>query len=129
MKALRVRMVLPIAALLFVAGMNAARAQAPLEPAQMSPRTLFYVIWRGVPGTEARKANSLLALWDDADFAPVRSAMAAGMLNSSGEKSAREKLTPEQVQELAGLLENSFTVGYVSEPKGRAVSNTGGYSA
>jgi hypothetical protein len=123
MKALRLRLVLPIAALLFVAGMNPARAQAPLEPAQMSPRTLFYVIWHGVPGAEARKANSLLALWDDADFAPVRSAMAEGMLNSSAEKSTQEKLTPEQVQELAGLLENSFTVGYVGEPKGRAVSN------
>ena len=123
MKALRLRLVLPIAALLFVVGTSPARAQAPLEPAQMSPRTLFYVIWHGAPGAEARKANSLLALWDDADFAPVRSAMAAGMLNSSAEKSTREKLTPEQVQELAGLLENSFTAGYVSEPKGRAVSN------
>ena len=123
MKPLKLRMALSIAALLFAAGINPARAQAPLEPAQMSPRTLFYVIWRGVPGAEARKANSLLALWDDAEFAPVRSAMAAGMLNSSAEKSTREKLTPEQVQELAGLLENSFTVGYVSEPKGRAVAN------
>ncbi len=123
MKTLNIRMVLPIAALLLMAGMNPARAQAPLEPAQMSPRTLFYVIWHGVPDAEARKANSLLALWDDADFAPVRSAMAAGMLNSSAEKSTQAKLTPEQVQELAGLLENSFTIGFVSEPKGRAVSN------
>ena len=124
MKALKLRMVLPIAALLIAAEMSPARAQAPLEPAQMSAQTLFYVIWHGVPGAETRKANSLLALWDDADFAPVRSAMAAGMLNSSGEKSTQEKLTPEQAQELAGLLENSFTVGYVSEPKGRAVSNS-----
>jgi hypothetical protein len=123
MKALKLRMVLPMAALLFVAGIEPAHAQAPLEPAQMSPRTLFYVIWHGFPGGEARKANSLLALWDDADFAPVRSAMAAGMLNSSGEKSTQAQLTPEQMREFAGLLENSFTVGYVSEPKGRAVSN------
>jgi hypothetical protein len=123
MKALSLRMVLPIAALLFVAGGNAARAQAPLEPAQMSPRTLFYVSWHGVPGAEARKANALLALWDDADFAPVRSAMAAGMLNSSAENPARAKLTPEQVKEFAGLLENSFTVGYVNEPEKRKAAN------
>ena len=126
MKTLRVRMVLAIAALLLVAGTIPARAQAPLEPAQMSARTLCYVIWRGVPGAEARKANSLLALWDDADFAPVRSAMAASLLKSTEEnaqdKSGQPKLTTEQVQELAGLLENSFTLGYVSEPKGRAVS-------
>jgi hypothetical protein len=50
MREWKLRMVLPIAALLFAAGMNPARAQAPLEPAQMSPRTLFYMIWRGVPG-------------------------------------------------------------------------------
>jgi hypothetical protein len=127
MKTLSVRMALTIAALLLVAGTIPAHAQAPLEPAQMSPRTLFYVIWRGTPGAQARKTNSLLALWDDADFAPVRSAMAAGLLNSAAEKaedkSAQPKLTPEQVQELAGLLENSFTVGYVNEPRGRAVSN------
>jgi hypothetical protein len=123
MKTLRVRMVLPIAALLCLAAANPAHAQAPLEPAQMSPRTLFYLIWHGVPGAEARKANSLLALWDDADFAPVRSALAAGMLNSSAEKSPQAKLTPEQLQEFAGLLENSFTLGYVSEPIRRTLSN------
>jgi hypothetical protein len=123
MKTLRLRMVLPIAALLLMAGMNPVRAQAPLEPAQMSPRTLFYVIWHGFPGSEARKANSLLALWDDADFAPVRSAMAAGMLSSSAEKSTQPKLTPEQMKEFAGLLENSFTVGYVNEPTRRSLSN------
>jgi hypothetical protein len=123
MKTLSVRMLLPIAVLACVCVPNAARGQAPLEPAQMSPRTVFYVIWRGVPGAEARKANSLLALWDDADFGPVRSAMAAGMLNSSGEKTEQPKLTREQVQEFAGLLENSFTVGYLSEPVRRSLSN------
>jgi len=123
MKTLNVRILLPIAALLCLAAANPARAQAPLEPAQMSPRTLFYLIWHGVPGAEARKANSLLALWDDADFAPVRSALAAGMLNSSADKPSQAKLTPEQVQEFAGLLENSFTLGYVSEPVRRKLSN------
>lgn len=123
MKALRVCMILPMVALLLVAGVNPARAQAPLEPAQMSPQTLFYVIWHGFPGAETRKANSLLALWDDADFATVRSAMAAGMLNSSEEKSAPAKLTPEQMKEFATLLENAFTVGYVSEPKKRTDSS------
>jgi len=123
MKTLNVRILLPIAALLCLAAANPARAQAPLEPALMSPRTLFYLIWHGVPGAEARKANSLLALWDDEDFAPVRSALAAGMLNSSADKPAQAKLTPEQVQEFAGLLENSFTLGYVSEPVRRKLSN------
>jgi hypothetical protein len=123
MKALRLRIVLPIATLLLICGNDAAWAQAPLEPAQMSPRTAFYLIWRGVPGAQARKANSLLALWDDPDFAPVRSAIAAGMLNSSAGKSEQRKLTREELQEFAGLLENSFTLGYMSEPVRRTLSN------
>src|SRR5712692_2119890 len=123
MKTLSRCILLALAVLLYAAGPNPASAQAPLEPAQMSPRTLFYVIWHGVPGAEARKANSLLALWDDVDFPPVRSAMAAGMLNSSAEKSTQAKLTQEQVQEFAGLLENSFTIGYVNEPVRRTLSN------
>jgi hypothetical protein len=102
-----------------VLGIAPARAQAPLEPAQMSPRTIFYLIWRGAPAGDARKANSLMALWDDPDFATVRSAMAANMLASSEQKPGQPKLTVEQVQEFASLLENSFTVGYLSEPAKR----------
>jgi len=123
MKAWTIRISLVVAALMAVCVADVARAQAPLEPAQMSPRTLFYLIWRGVPSPDARKANALLALWDDADCAPVRSAMVAGMLGSSDEKSTQPKLTPEQVQEFAGLLENSFTLGYWSEPTRRNLSN------
>lgn len=123
MKILSRRILLPIAIALCVCAPNAARAQAPLEPAQMSPRTMFYLIWRGVPPPDVRKANSLLALWDDADFAPVRSAMVAGMIGPSEEKSSQPKITPEQFQEFAGLLENSFTFGYVSAPARRNLSN------
>ena len=123
MKVLSRRILLPIASVLCVCAPNAARAQAPLEPAQMSPRTMFYLIWRGVPPPDVRKANALLAMWDDADFAPVRSAMVAGMMGSSEDKSAQAKITPEQFQEFAGLLENSFTAGYVSAPVRRNLSN------
>jgi len=109
-----------------VLGTSPARAQAPLEPAQMSPRTIFYLIWRGAPAGDARKANSLMALWDDPDFATVRSAMAANMLASSEQKTGQPKLTVEQVQEFASLLENSFTVGYVSAPAKRDAAGGAG---
>src|ERR1700687_3209094 len=109
MKSLSIRLLLPIAALLFVSSSNPARAQAPLGPAQMSPHTAFYLIWRGIPGPEAKKANSLLALWDDPDFAPVRSAMASSLISSSNEKSAEKQLTAEEMREYSSLLENSFT--------------------
>ena len=126
MKVLSLRLLLPIAALLVAFGPNPARAQAPLEPAQMSPRTAFYLIWHGVPSPDVRKANSLLALWDDPDFAPVSSAMVSNLMGSSAEKTPKEKLIADEIQQYAALLENSFTIGYVSEPQRRAASNAGG---
>src|SRR5437667_11063644 len=122
MKVVMVRISLFVAALAAMCVADVARAQAPLEPAQMSPRTMFYMIWRGDPPSEIRKTNALLALWDDPDFAPVRSAMATGMLGSSDEKSTQPKLTPEQVQEFGGLLDNSLTVGYWRRPPMRNVA-------
>jgi hypothetical protein len=106
-------------------GAKPTQAQAPLEPAQLPARTMFYLIWRGAPAADVRKANSLLALWDDPDFASVRSAMAAGMLSSSGEKSSQNKLTPDELGDFAGLLENSFTLGYLSESAKRRAANSG----
>jgi hypothetical protein len=124
MKAPSLRILLPIAVLLGISGVSPARAQVPLEPAQMSPRTAFYLIWHGVPGPQARKANSLLALWDDRDFAPVRSAIASNLISSSNEQSAEKKLTAEEMQEYSSLLENSFTLGYLREPAKRAAPNS-----
>jgi hypothetical protein len=99
-----------------------AFAQAPLEPAQLPSRTVFYLIWRGAPAPDVRKANSLMALWDDPDFTPVRSAMASTVLSSSQDKSPQEKLSPEEIQEFASLLENAFTLGYLSEPAKHAAA-------
>jgi hypothetical protein len=126
MNAKNFRNPLLVVVVFLVLGTSPARAQAPLEPAQMSPRTVFYLIWRGAPARDVRKTNSLLALWDDPDFVSVRSAMAANMLASSEQKSGQPKMTVEEVQEFASLLENSFTVGYVSEPaKREAAGGTG----
>lgn len=119
-------------------------AQAPLEPAQLPQNTVFYVIWRGAPPASARAANNLLSLWDDAEFAPVRSGMAESLLNNSEKsgssgpaensgkpghaggsqkpagtaKSAQEKpqLTREEIAQISSLLENPFVLGYLGEP-------------
>jgi hypothetical protein len=107
------------AVLLVAMAAQAARAQAPLEPSQLPQRTLFYLIWRGTPAPNQRNANSLLALWDDPDFASVRSALAAGMLSSSDKQSSQPKLTPQELGEFASLLENSFTLGYIQDPRER----------
>src|SRR2546426_6334899 len=49
--------------------------QSNLDPGRLPKSTAFYLVWHGTPPVNARSANSLLALWDDADFAPVRAAM------------------------------------------------------
>jgi hypothetical protein len=126
MNPIRIRTLLATAILaitLLSVGTNLACAQAPLEPAQLPARTVFYLIWRGAPAPDVRKANSLLALWDDPDFAPVRSALATNMLSSSQEKAPAAKLTPEEIQEYASLLENGFTLGYLSEPARHAAAS------
>ncbi|HYL85119.1 MAG TPA: hypothetical protein VE263_12860 [Candidatus Angelobacter sp.] len=118
-----VRNLLGLIALITVVWAQPLRAQAPLEPSQLPPRTLFYVIWRGVPQASVRTANSLMALWDDPDFVTVRSELAANMLSSSEKQSAQPKLTPQELGEFASLLENSFTVGYISESARHRAAN------
>jgi hypothetical protein len=123
MKAFSFRIIPIVFIAFFSFGALAAQAQAPLEPAQLPPRTIFYLIWRGTPSPDARKANSLLALWDDPDFAPVRSALAASVLRDSNQNSSGQKLSADEIKEFASLLENSFTLGYVGEPTPHAASN------
>ncbi len=101
-----------------------AWAQAPLEPAQMPSRTLFYVIWRGTPSGDARKTNSLLALWDDPDLAPMRAAALQGVQSRDDKDPAKPQLTRQEIEETSSLLENAFVLGYLRKPetKGAAVA-------
>ena len=97
----------------------AAVLQAPLAPGTLPQNTIFYLLWRGAPAASARSANHLLSLWDDPDFAPVRSALAEDLLNNSDKKSpAKEgkQLTPEEAAQISSLLENPFLLGYLGEP-------------
>jgi hypothetical protein len=105
-------------------GSSGAFAQAPLEPAQLPARTTFYLIWRGTPPAEARKTNSLLALWDDPDLAPLRAAIFQNMQGNSPKDSSAQPLTQEEAEQFSSLLENSLVLGYLRkpEPKVAAVS-------
>jgi len=122
MKSLHLRILFFAAAALLFFAAGSAFAQAPLEPPQLPSRTVFYLICRGAPAPDVRRANALMALWDDADFAPVRFALASSILSSSQEKSPGQKLTPEELQEYASLLENGFTLGYIGEPAKRSAA-------
>ena len=106
-----------LAATIFFLGVDTASAQAPLEPAQMPANTTFYFVWRGQPNAELRKTNSIAALWDDPGFAPVRSSVTDAILKNSGEKPTENRLTRQQIEEYASLLENAFVFGYLSDPQ------------
>jgi hypothetical protein len=92
---------------------SALFAQAPLEPAQLPARTIFYLIWRGTPTGDIRKSNSLMALWDDPDFAPARAALLNNLMSDSKKKGDGNGLTREEISSYATLLDNSFTIGYL----------------
>jgi len=97
-------------------------AQAPLEPAQMPARTTFYVIWRGTPVGDARKSNSLLALWDDPDLAPLRAAALQNMQSSSERDPSKPQLSREEMEQTSSLLENSFVFGYLRKPEAKSAA-------
>ncbi len=92
-------------------------AQAPLEPAQMPAGTIFYVIWRGTPVGDARKSNSLLALWDDPDLVPLRAAALQNMQSSSDRDPSKPQISREEIEQTSSLLENSFVFGYLRKPE------------
>ncbi len=99
-----------------------AWAQAPLEPAQMPAHTMFYVIWRGTPAGDARKSNSLLALWDDPDLAPLRAAALQNMQSSSAKDASKPQLSREEIEQTSSLLENSFVLGYLRKPETKSAA-------
>ena len=121
-----------------------AQAQAPIEPADLPARTIFYLVWRGAPAPAVRQANSLYALWDDPGFAPLRSALAGELSKDSNDDSKegarrtagksgaaapaskapanKKKFTQQELAEFASLLDNGLVLGYIGEPEGRAGS-------
>jgi hypothetical protein len=106
-----------------------AQAQAPIEPAQLPARTTFYIVWRGAPAADIRKANNLFALWDDPDFAPTRAAMFDNLASQSttgnpadaakSTDNPKPGLTSAEAQEYSALLENGFVLGYLGKPESK----------
>jgi len=89
----------------------------------MPTRTAAYLIWRGTPAGDPRKANSLLALWDDPDFAPVRAAMFENVTTATDKDLSKPALTREEAEQYSTLLENSFVLGYLSKPESKMTAS------
>jgi hypothetical protein len=90
-----------------------AAAQAPLEAAQLPARTSFYVVWHGSPVGDARKNNALMSLWDDPDLAPARAAMVDSIVNDANKQKDKPGVTRDELAQIATLLDNPFTLGYL----------------
>lgn len=103
--------------LLFVIIPCAVRGQSKLDPGMLPRGTAFYVAWHGTPSGDVRKANSLLALWDDPDFAATRAALFEATLpGSATSQKTKPAMTREELSEYASLLENEFVVGSIDNP-------------
>src|SRR2546425_122339 len=132
-----------IAVLLMLVFAHCSAAQAPIEPERLPSQTIFYVVWRGAPSPAARQANTLFALWDDPDVAPLRSALAENLFKDSGTNqiqrdheavntqrdrpdgigvnaavNSKQAATREEIEEYSALIENPFVLGYYAEPEG-----------
>lgn len=88
-------------------------AQSSLNPSILPPETSWFVHWRGSAGTEpAKGVNSLLRLWNDPGFTPVREEM-LGQMHGDGNKPAAV-FTGDVLWK---LLENPVLVGGFVAPK------------
>jgi hypothetical protein len=111
--------------ILILAAPFAAFAQSSLDPAQLPKSTAFYLAWHGTPSGEVRKSNSLLAMWDDPDFAPVRAAIVAEMMQSSADSAkAKTNLTADVLSQYAALLDNELVFGYLTNPNPAKINRT-----
>jgi hypothetical protein len=122
MKVMRPRILAFLVLAFTLLSCDPSSAQAPLEPAQMPARTMFYVIWRGTPVGDARKSNNLLALWDDPDLAPLRAAALQNMQSNSAKDPSQPQLAREEIEQTSSLLENSFVLGYLRKPEAKSAA-------
>jgi len=111
------------AVLVFIMPKGAA-AQSPLEAAQLPARTSFYVVWHGSPVGDARKNNALMSLWDDPDLAPARAAMVDAIVSDANKQKDKPGVTRDELAQIATLLDNPFTIGYLPrrEPASKSVT-------
>jgi hypothetical protein len=106
-----------ILVVMLLAAPVAVFAQSSLDPGQLPQSTTFYLAWHGTPSIDARKANSLLATWDDADFELARAAIIAAMMSSSADSAkAKAALTRDELSQYASLLDNQIVFGYIVNP-------------
>ena len=115
-----------ILVVMLLAAPVAVFAQSSLDPGQLPKSTTFYLAWHGTPSIDARKSNSVLATWDDADLSPARDAIIEALVQSSAESTkAKAALTRGELSQYASLLDNEMFFGYIANPNPAKSSGTG----
>lgn len=106
-----------------------AFGQTPRLEELLPADTSFYLLWRGDPSPQAgRNVNSLLRLWNDPDFAPVRSYLRERLATEITKNSKPGAWSREEAGELSSLLENPLVLGYAGEWKLGPPSESGSVS-
>jgi hypothetical protein len=117
MKALRF-----VGLLLFLPATLVAQSTSLVD--RLPSNTSAYVLWRGKPALEtARLTNSLLRLWDDPEFAPLRQAITAQFFAGVMKRAEKQSLTRQEMEDLLSLFENPGVLGFVGTPDLAAVSS------
>lgn len=89
-------------------------APGALDPSRLPSDTLFYLHWRGTASLErARTTNSLLRLWADPGFAPVRQALSDAFYSNARKNKDLASSTPADLEQILSLAENAALIGWV----------------
>jgi hypothetical protein len=104
-------------------------AQSPLEAAQLPARTSFYLVWHGSPAGDLRKSTALMSLWDAPDLAPMRAAMVDAIMSDANKQKDKPGVTREELAQVATLLDNPFTIGYLPRREAAAPKAAAGKAA
>jgi len=72
---------------------------------------------------DARKSNAVLSLWDDPDFAPLRSSFIESIAASEKDE-AKKQLARQSFSDFATLMENPFVIGYLRSPAPQKLSHS-----
>ncbi len=89
-------------------------APGALDPSRLPSDTLFYLHWRGTASLErAQTTNSLLRLWADPGFAPVRQALSDAFYSNARKNKDLASSTGADLEQIFSLAENAFLIGLV----------------
>jgi len=98
-----------------------AFAQAPIDPAKLPAETLLYIRSSGLKlQPDSAQKNSLLALWNDPDFAPVRAALFESRAGGNEKEGKGARWTAADFQRFLPLLEKPLIFGVLLRLPGSA---------